>query len=760
MTMNRRKSTIQGVAIIGVILSWCMGVYGAAELQSIRKGGDREKCWAVLEFSGSAEWVGISQTGTHTLRLYFSGNAGAHSGNRVLFDTHLNREVSVHQVSTMPPIMRVDVRADGDIPLAALKKDNHLVVAFNDPRLCEGVSAEPAGGATMTGQLMDVATAVHDKFAETIFRFNGEYNLAGYVRPSRDAAALFIQGADLQTRDEFNYDSPLKKIRFFPGDGTMFLKTVLFFEPDVTYSIARKNQNIIVQTDDPLFREGLVLSDQDLFGLEDVSQGIRETYTAVTELTEFAPYQLEIDDLLAQPSMQRSAVPADETVSKDRTLRSEPAETREETVSAVPEPVEPVVKKEAIEEPIPWNKIVTQFDFRSTPIKQVLRTVANSYNLNMVIAEGVEGTITMNLRNVTLRQALNKILHTNDCEYIVDHNIITVKPVGVKYTGGTFTKVYHLKYAEAMNVARIVRQMVGNDSLVQVFHPEFLAFGESGKNRQRSNEVAVQGIRRSSTLVVTARPEKMEEIDRIIDELDRQPKQIVIKSQLVETSPVYTNQLGIDWDKSVTALLRQQVNIGNDNIDYSVINQAPGRGGVFNLATLTAGQYAAVLDFLQENTEAKLKSNPTLTAMNNEESSISVGTTVPVPKIQRGMGGQGDMVTFDYKEVNIQLNVTPHVTPEGDITMYVNPVIEEITDWVYYQEHRAPVTAKRTVNSIVTVRNGETLAMGGLIKTQAVRTRKKVWLLGSLPLIGKLFQHERVEDKQTDLMIFITPTIL
>ncbi len=92
--------------------------------------------------------------------------------------------------------------------------------------------------------------------------------------------------------------------------------------------------------------------------------------------------------------------------------------------------------------------------------------------------------------------------------------------------------------------------------------------------------------------------------------------------------------------------------------------------------------------------------------------------------------------------------------------MYVNPVIEEITDWVEYEDHRAPITAKREVNSIVSVKHGETVVIGGLIKTQKTQIKKKVWLLGSIPLIGKLFQHEKTEDRQTDLMIFITPQIV
>jgi general secretion pathway protein D len=180
----------------------------------------------------------------------------------------------------------------------------------------------------------------------------------------------------------------------------------------------------------------------------------------------------------------------------------------------------------------------------------------------------------------------------------------------------------------------------------------------------------------------------------------------------------------------------------------------------WRLGHLSAAQYVAILDFIKKQVDSKLISNPRILAMDDEESSISVGTTVPIPVLQRGGAGKEDMISFEYKEINVQLNVSPHLGRNNEIIMYVNPVIEEILEWVTYGVQRAPVTAKRSVNSIITVKNGETVVIGGLIKNQKTLTTKRVWLLGNLPLIGPLFQHKSYDDKQTDLMIFITPTIV
>ncbi|HEX9934402.1 MAG TPA: secretin N-terminal domain-containing protein, partial [bacterium] len=377
---------------------------------------------------------------------------------------------------------------------------------------------------------------------------------------------------------------------------------------------------------------------------------------------------------------------------------------------------------------------------------------------NMVITDGVKGNITMKLDNVTLRQAMDKIINIHRCEYTVDGNIITVKPVAVSYAGGRITKVYQLKYADAVNVAKVIKQIVSSDSLVEVFYPEFLDFEVAGRNRMSFNSQTVQGIRRSSVLVVTDRPEKIQEVDQVIRDLDKPPVQLFIESRLVEMSPDYSSKLGINW-AATTELAFNSLPGGNKALDiYNEGGLQVGRE--WQMGHLTRNEYATLLDFLQTKTDAKLILNPRVVAMDNEESIISIGQTVPIAQIQRGTGGQGDMVTFTYREISTRLNVTPHVLGDGQVSMYINPVIEEITEWKTLYGSEAPVTDKRSINSIVTVRNGETIVIGGLIKNLKIKKMRKVWLLGSLPLFGKLFQYEDEQETQKDLMIFITPTIV
>ena len=277
-------------------------------------------------------------------------------------------------------------------------------------------------------------------------------------------------------------------------------------------------------------------------------------------------------------------------------------------------------------------------------------------------------------------------------------------------------------------------------------------------NRMQFSPQAIQGIRRASIMVVTERPDMIREIDDLVRELDRPSNQIVIEARFFELNPENTDEMGINWQET-----------------WNVFNYLPNDFGVAPGFGIDAGgaltewdwrsghlnplQYQTVLQFLAEQKESKIISHPKLLAMENEEASISIGTSVPLPSLSERTN-QPDLITYTFKEINIQLNVVPHVGENREITMFVNPVVEQIVDWEETGTIRVPITGKRSVNSIVTVKNGETVVIGGLIKSSDIRSTKRVPFFGSLPLIGKLFQQVVEEQIQTDLVIFITPTIL
>ena len=148
--------------------------------------------------------------------------------------------------------------------------------------------------------------------------------------------------------------------------------------------------------------------------------------------------------------------------------------------------------------------------------------------------------------------------------------------------------------------------------------------------------------------------------------------------------------------------------------------------------------------------------------MENETATIKIQTVIPIPTINRFSEGAviQDIVTFQDKEVGISLKVTPRINGDSAIIMRVNPVVEEIIEKVGIGDNWKPVTSERSIVTTVTVRNNETLALGGLLKDSRYETKTKVFLLGSIPVLGALFTHTETETKTTDLLILITPRII
>ncbi|MBN2103853.1 hypothetical protein JW835_07410 [bacterium] len=720
-------------------------VHAAPSLISLKRGHEGERYWAAFVFDENARWLGVSQSRNGAYAVYFSGNAKDKDGERMSMDDG-QCLIGIQQVSRQPSIFKADIQCDVSYPVAVIRRSNTVVIGLNDPRLLTQ-SSQAVSAEDQYVELISVTENQKTSGAETRLQFSDDYDWMGFFKTASNEATLLFAGvSNMSPVDSYMMSNNIVRNVQLSTDykNPSMLKVDMKFASNAPYAIMKKSNDLVVSgrsslSDDQSMAEEVLRPQEESLALWEDDSGLSDA-SLYDEGHLFDREQAGSSNTgtMNQPVSQKQ-------MKRDWTM--------------------PVYTEGREGSSIPWDQIVS-FEFTDTPIKDALRLIAVSNNLNMVISENITGTVTMNLQNVSLRQAIERILHTHNMEYIVQDDIITVKPVRIYFTGGMQTKVYRLQYADANNVVRVVRRVASNDSLVEVFNTEFLNYEIAGKNRKSAGGVAVQGIRRASMLVVTDRPEKIREIDAIIQALDEPPVQIMIESKLVEVSPTYEEELGIDWDRTLGMYLQNSRDDSEEGEQkfFQIFDESDKLRyeNTWKMGRLTAEQYLTVLDVLKTRTNARLRLNPRILAMNDEESCISVGTTVPIPQIQQAIGGAGgqERVTFQYKEINVQLNVTPHVSDNSEIIMYVNPIIEEITDWVQFGGQEAPVTSKRAVNSIVSIRNGETIVIGGLIKNQKMETVKKVWLLGSLPLLGRFFQHTNQQEVQTDLMIFITPTIV
>jgi len=237
--------------------------------------------------------------------------------------------------------------------------------------------------------------------------------------------------------------------------------------------------------------------------------------------------------------------------------------------------------------------------------------------------------------------------------------------------------------------------------------------------------------------------------------------------KFIESNITGEETFGIDWNKMVTMKLtgaNPDVTTNETGFasGYSAYSPWPPKKGSFVYGSLTVSEATAVLNYLHNSGKSRLLSDPSVTTTDGKQATISVTTTIPIQTINRFSEGSviQDIVTYEYKEVGITLNVTPRINEQGRITLLCSPSVEEITGWVGPANNQQPITTKRSVETEVVAVDGETIVIGGLYKEGKIENESKLWLLGDIPILGHLFRTKTITKTKTDLMIFITPKII
>jgi type II secretory pathway component GspD/PulD (secretin) len=180
----------------------------------------------------------------------------------------------------------------------------------------------------------------------------------------------------------------------------------------------------------------------------------------------------------------------------------------------------------------------------------------------------------------------------------------------------------------------------------------------------------------------------------------------------------------------------------------------------FKFGIMDASQLGVALQAIRSDNTSNLLSSPTITTTDGRKAQVLVGKQIPIPIYERQeQTGILEIIGYDQQNVGIQLDVTPHVGREGEVLMEVTPSTSDILEFIGQFKDR-PVTATRVAKTQVVVRAGQTLAIAGLISTTELEQHTKVPLLGDIPLLGAAFRHTSKQTQKTELMIFITPTVL
>jgi len=401
------------------------------------------------------------------------------------------------------------------------------------------------------------------------------------------------------------------------------------------------------------------------------------------------------------------------------------------------EPVRPVPPVET-KDPFAGKKLT--LIVKDAEIADIIRMIAQQFDLNILITQDVKSVVSVRLNDVPLRVGLEALLKAALCNMVEDGSgLIVVKPLKKEIYGETETRVFNLDYIEAADAAKAIAKVLSNaGSAVEGFR----RVGTAGGGAEQ----------RSGVLVVTDVPEALKRVAQVIAELDQPVPQISIEAKFIETTRSAEERYGIDWTLVATATT-QMPDIGKEPVFPITFKE-------LLLGKISLEQFKASLELMMSRGRSRVLANPRTVTLDNQTATVSMGLDVPLREVHKDPNTGEITYTWKTRSIPIKMEVTPHVTSDGMVTMNVKPSVEAITGWVGSADDRQPIVAKRAAETQVKVADGEVVVIGGLVRDEETQNVGKVPLLGDIPILGHLFKKTTIQHSKNDLMIFIIPHII
>jgi len=402
-----------------------------------------------------------------------------------------------------------------------------------------------------------------------------------------------------------------------------------------------------------------------------------------------------------------------------------------------------------------WLDRIIDVNFENTSIDLALSLLAKQNGFDIVVSGLDDHAVTARLAEVRVGDALDAILlGASGLSYFTVGNIVVVNSSDDQSPGEMSTRIFKLKFLDSRQVEQQVKNMLSVNGKVQVVSAGQV-LGEGSSAEYPANVIAVTDVN-----------PVLEMVDEFIARVDTRPNQVTISVKLIETNINDDEAFGFDWRTNLTAKISDAENgsqTGDQAITgHSAYSPLPLKANSFVYGTLSFSEVSTLLEYLKARGESRLLSSPSVTTTDGKPAVIDVVSTIPIQTINRLSEGAivQDIVTYQFKDVGITLDVTPIINSDGYVTLKCEPSVEEITGWVGPSDNQQPITSKRSVQTDVMVKSGETLVIGGLMKESSIEKEQGIWLLSDIPVLGELFKHRSIQRTKTDLMILITPTVI
>jgi type IV pilus assembly protein PilQ len=415
-------------------------------------------------------------------------------------------------------------------------------------------------------------------------------------------------------------------------------------------------------------------------------------------------------------------------------------------------------------------------NLKDVDLRDFFRLIHEISGLNVVVDPGVKGNLTIVLDDVPWDQALDIVLKNNDLDKQLDGNVLRLATKDTLRKEAEENRDLAKAQAEAADVittTRVLSYAKSTDMATTL--KKFLS--------SRGDIIADD---RSNTLIIRDIPATLPVMDNLIRQLDRKSQQVEIEARVVAANRSFSREIGTQFGFAGTPEATGNSNIfgGGQGVGASPITRGSGlptppivvtnSGGSGSGSSIplnsnlpasvpTSGfSYAftsknfaldMIITAAEEKGVGKLLSKPKVITQNNEKATVKQGTKIPVQTIVN------NTVSVQFVDAVLELDVTPQITADGTIYMDVNVENDQI-DGSIPRVQGIPAIDTQEAQTKVTVNDGATVVIGGIIVTQQTTDIQQVPLVGSVPILGNLFKHTTVKSTSQELLFFLTPRIL
>ena len=395
-------------------------------------------------------------------------------------------------------------------------------------------------------------------------------------------------------------------------------------------------------------------------------------------------------------------------------------------------------------------------EFADAEVRKIFQLLSEVSNKNFVLGDDVTGTISIKLVNVPWDQALDVILDTKGLDAREEGNVLVIKAKGkfksqadeeremrkaLDKSTPLETEVFTLSYANSKELFdKVLTKMLTKDIDATIVMDE------------RTNKIIVYDI-----------PQSIKVMRDLIKELDTPEKQVMIEARIVEAESNFTQSLGVNWGVHYNNPTSSLFGITGLDTGFGGITSPPPSSGVgvapggdLGITFGALGDVALSVRLSAAATAGLIKivSSPKIATLNHKSAKITQGQQIPY------ISATSDKVETQFVEAALSLEVTPHINPDGTITMEIDAKNDSMGDIVGTGTGTAPAINKKQAKTEMLLKNGETVVIGGIYQDSDTSSDAGVPFLMDIPVLGKLFKSSNRTKVKTELLVFITPRIL